>query len=89
MVDLRDALREAMKTRSYTYDRLLKESGLKCDVTSLNRKLNGSQGLEAHEGKALAKVLGVKVAGIDRAVQLARPIGATVSWVPTKRRGAA
>jgi hypothetical protein len=87
-MDLRDELRAAMEAKGYTYVRLLEESGLSCDLSSLHRKLNGSQGLDAKEGQALAKVLGVRVATIDKVIHLAESLGVDVSWSPDKRRGA-
>jgi len=76
-----------MRDRGYTHERLLLESGLKCDLSSLNRKLNGGQGLEAHEARDLARVLGVRVAGIDRMLALADTIGAIATWPADRRRG--
>lgn len=88
MADLRNALRAAIRSRGYTHERLLLESGLSCDLSSLNRKLNGGQGLEAHEARDLARVLGVRVAGIDRMLSIADELGAVASWQAAKRRGA-
>ncbi len=86
MVDLRDELRAAMAEKGYTYAQLLAESGIDCDISSLNRKLNGGQGLEAKEGLALARVLGVRVAAVDDAIHLAEELGGAVSWSPDKKR---
>lgn len=88
MADVRDTLKAAVRERGYTYERLLLESGLDCDLSSLSRKLNGGQGLEAHEARDLARVLGVRVAGIDRMLSIADELGAVASWQADKRRGA-
>lgn len=89
MTDLREELRAAMEMKGYTYARLLEESGLTCDLSSLNRKINGGQALDANEGRVLARVLGVKAATVDKLVVLAESLGVTVAWLPLKRRGAA
>jgi hypothetical protein len=86
MPDLRDELRAAMRAKGYTYAQLLEESGLKCDLSSLNRKLNGGQGLDADEGQALARVLGVRASAVDKVIQIAETLGVTVSWSPDKKR---
>ena len=88
MHDLRTELRGAMEARGYTYDRLLQESGLDIDVSSLNRKLNGAQSLSGDEGLALAKALGVRAATVDRVLRLAETIGVNVAW-PAIPRGRA
>jgi len=87
-VDLREKIRTAIRRRGYTHDRLLLESGLECDVSSLNRKINGLQALEGHEARALAAVLHVRVSGIDAMLLIADRIGATAAWPAAKRRGA-
>lgn len=86
MRDLRFHLRAAILRKGYTGQRLLDESGLGCDLSSLNRKLNGFQGLEASEARELARVLGVRHGTVCRAASLAESLGGTVSWPAERRR---
>lgn len=89
MVDLRKELLAAMSRRRYTYTRLLEESGLGINVSSLNRKLNGDQPLSADEGAALAGVLRPgHVPAIERLRDLAGALGGRVSWGQERRRRA-
>lgn len=59
---LSEQLRAAARSKGWTMDKLLRESGLRCVRSSLNRKLNGLQKLSTEECEALASVLGVTVA---------------------------
>jgi len=47
-----------MKTKGWSVPRLLDESGLDCDRSSLQRKLSGDQKLSTEEAEKLAEVLG-------------------------------
>ena len=51
-------LHAAMEAKEWSVPRLLKESGLECDRTSLHRKLAGTQKLSTEEAQTLAEVLG-------------------------------
>lgn len=86
MADLRGDLRAAIKNKGYTGQRLLEESGLSCDLSSLNRKLNGFQTLDGKEAAKLAEVLGVKYSAVTRATALAETLGGTVCWPAERRR---
>jgi transcriptional regulator with XRE-family HTH domain len=85
MSDLRHDLLRAMEAKGYTFKRLLEESGLGCDTSSLNRKLNGGQELSAEDGRALAVVLGIRVTAVDRLIQLSKDLGVEVRWTPRER----
>lgn len=61
---LAEQLHAAMTAKGWSIPRLLKESGLKCDRTSLQRKLRGKQVLDAEEIQALVNVLEVNVVAI-------------------------
>lgn len=52
----------AMKTRKWSVRQLLVESKLKCDRSSLQRKLKGEQPLDPPEIQALVDALGITVA---------------------------
>lgn len=47
-----------MKAKNWTIPQLLKESGLDCDRSSLQRKLTGDQKLATEEAEQLAEALG-------------------------------
>ena len=47
-----------MEAREWSVPQLLKASGLKCDRSSLQRKLTGDQKLATEEAERLAEVLG-------------------------------
>ena len=51
-------LHAAMGAKGWSVPRLLKESRLKCDRSSLHRKLSGTQKLATDEAQQLAEVLG-------------------------------
>lgn len=86
MADFRSDLRAAIKSKGYTRQRLLEESGLDCDLSSLNRKLNGFQTLDGEEAAKLAAVLDVKHDKVSRAATLAAALGGTVCWPAERRR---
>lgn len=54
---LAEQLRVAMLAKKMSVPALLKESGLDCDRTSLQRKLSGDQKLFTEEAEKLAAVL--------------------------------
>lgn len=53
-----------MREKRWSIPRLLRESGLKCDRSSLQRKLKGKQKLSTEETEALARTLGCTLAWI-------------------------
>ena len=54
-----EQLHAAMESKEWSVPRLLKESGLQCDRSSLQRKLTGAQKLSTDEAERLAHTLGV------------------------------
>lgn len=66
----------AMEARGWTVQQLLDESGLKCDRSSLQRKLKGEQGLSFDEIQALVDVFGFPIT--------ARQDGITLKITPRK-----
>lgn len=54
---LAEQLHAAMVAKGWSVPRLLEESGLECDRTSLHRKLKGEQKLSTEEAQALANAL--------------------------------
>ena len=61
-LSLRDQLRLALRKKGWTVARLLDESGLTCDRSSLDRKINGRQPLRTEECQAIAAALGQSLA---------------------------
>lgn len=59
---LRIAFEEKVEDEGWTMARLLHESGLTCDRSSLDRKINGHQLLRTEECQALADALARTVA---------------------------
>lgn len=57
-------LLDAMHARRWSVPRLLKESGLQCDRTSLLRKLKGEQKLSTDEAERLSQVLDCTLAWV-------------------------
>ncbi len=57
-------LHAAMEAKKWSIPHLLRESGLKCDRSSLQRKLAGLQKLSTEEAERLAEVLGCAVAWV-------------------------
>jgi transcriptional regulator with XRE-family HTH domain len=62
MHSLAEQLLTAMKSRGWSIQRLLNESGLDCDRSSLSRKLHGKQWLSSDEVQVLVNTLEVTVA---------------------------
>lgn len=62
MLSLRDQLRLALQEKGWTIARLLDESGLTCDRSSIDRKINGRQPMCTEECEALARALGARLA---------------------------
>lgn len=60
-LSLRDQLRHALREKGWTVARLLDESGLECDRSSLDRKINGRQILRAEECQAIAAALNTQL----------------------------
>lgn len=56
-----------MRQRGWSVPKLLVESGLQCDRTSLQRKLRGTQKLYADEIQKLVNTLGAIVAVVPEA----------------------
>lgn len=61
-LSLREQLRLALRQKGWTVAKLLDESGLRCDRSSLDRKINGRQLLRTEECQALAAALGKNLA---------------------------
>lgn len=59
MISLRQQLAFALDAKGWTMSRLLDESGLDCDRSSLHRKIYGGQLLRTEECQVLAATLGV------------------------------
>lgn len=59
---LAEQLFAAMEAKEWSVSKLLDESGLKCDRSSLQRKLHGQQKLSTDECERLAEVLGITIA---------------------------
>lgn len=59
-----EQLHAAMRAKGWSVPRLLSESGLPCDRTSLQRKLRGKQSLDAKEIQALVDALDATVAAV-------------------------
>lgn len=57
----------AMEAKGWSVPRLLQESGLTCDRSSLQRKLTGAQKLSTEEAERLAEVLGCTLAWVPDA----------------------
>ena len=57
MKALHEQLHDAMAKKGWSVPRLLEESGLACDRSSLQRKLTGLQKLSTDEAERLAEVL--------------------------------
>lgn len=53
-----EQLRGALTARGWSVQKLLDESGLECDRSSLQRKLSGDQKLATDEAERLAEILG-------------------------------
>lgn len=51
-------LREAMEGKGWSVPDLLRKSRMRCDRSSLQRKLSGAQKLSTDEAQKLARVLG-------------------------------
>jgi transcriptional regulator with XRE-family HTH domain len=62
MRTLAEQLYAAMTARQWSVAKLLAESGLPCERSSLQRKLHGQQKLSTEECERLAEVLGVTIA---------------------------
>lgn len=60
-VTIPEQLLQAMKNRGWTVGQLHKQSRIKCDRSSLQRKLHGQQGLKTEEIQKLVNALGVAV----------------------------
>lgn len=73
-----------MAAKCWTEKQLLEASGLDCDVSSLHRKLQGSQGITADQVRLLAAALGVSIPGIRRAIAVEQQLGIRATW-PGKR----
>ena len=67
MRSLAEQLLTAMSDRGWSVQRLLDESGLECDRSSLHRKIHGKQPLAQEEIQALVNALGITVAVMPRA----------------------
>lgn len=61
MISLRQQLAFALDSKGWTMSRLLSESGLDCDRSSLHRKIYGGQLLRVEECQVLAKTLGIEL----------------------------
>jgi hypothetical protein len=57
MKALHEQLHDAMLKKEWSVPKLLDESGLECDRSSLQRKLTGLQKLSTEEAERLAEVL--------------------------------
>lgn len=64
---LAEQLHDAMVKKEWSVPQLLKESKLKCDRSSLQRKLTGEQKLSTEEAQILAAVLDCTLAWIPDA----------------------
>lgn len=62
MATLIEQVRAAFKRSGWPVQKLLDESGLTCDRSSLHRKLHGEQPASSTELEAMATALGVTLA---------------------------
>lgn len=61
-----EQLLNAMRQRNWSVRQLLEESKLRCDRSSLQRKLKGEQPLDPDEIQALVNALEISVAVVPR-----------------------